>query len=67
MTKHMQILLLQNRIEDLEFLLCAGNHDYATVDTKTTTSYSGGMIDFYTVATKRCKKCHKQITSTEYA
>ena len=66
MFKREKIRLLQARVEELEFLLCAGKHDYVITHTETVTDHAGGIIDFIDRYTLTCRRCHKRIRRAGY-
>ena len=55
----------QKRIEDLEFALCHGEHDFAEIDRHTSFQYSGGYIDCFTTKKYKCRRCGKEIIKTD--
>lgn len=56
----------QKRIEDLEFALCHGEHDFVEIARHTSFEDSGfGYVDSYTTEKYKCRKCGKVVTKTD--
>lgn len=65
--KLLQIIAFQNaRIEELEFTLCHGEHDFVEIDRHTSYDFSGGgYIDFHAEVKYKCRRCGKEIVKTD--
>lgn len=55
----------QKRIEDLEFALCHGEHDFVEIGRRTSFQHSGGYIDCFTTKKYKCRRCGKEIIKTD--
>lgn len=56
----LNLIKLQNRINQLEEIICPCNHhEYIEIDSNSVPEFCGGYVDCYTVRTLQCKKCKK--------
>ena len=54
------------RIEDLEFLLCQGEHDFVEIGRSTSYQYNGFNEDAFMTKKFKCRKCGKVISDTKF-
>lgn len=56
----LNVIKLQDRINQLEEIICPYNHhEYIEINRDVLSDYCGGFVDSYTIRTLQCRKCKK--------